>query len=196
MGSMPSPRPCPCPGHVQRLALTRTRVLGSRRRSRRIPWETGWQAGCIDPGSWGCWQAPLPLVRRERGVLQTATTAAQQSGTSGQPSRQLPAAAIWGDAPDRPRSGLRLTDAKCLDGEAGGVQDAAPPAGSREKCAPDASTNAAWMHPAPPRPPPKRARLQSGSAAGRRCPVRQLTSGRYATRHCLCATAACPAQTA
>ena len=56
---------------------------------------------------------------------------------------------IWTDGPDEPRSGLRVVKARWLDGEAGGAQGAAPPAGSRKRSEPDPSTAAAWMHPAP-----------------------------------------------
>ena len=50
---------------------------------------------------------------------------------------------IWANAPDDPRSGLRVVEARWLDREAGGAQGAAPPAGSRKKDAPDPSTDAA-----------------------------------------------------
>ena len=68
---------------------------------------------------------------------------------------------IWADAPDDPRSGLRVLEPRWLSSQGG----SAAAGTTRIRGAPDPSTDAPWMHPAPSRPPPKRVRLASGAAA-------------------------------
>ena len=59
--------------------------------------------------------------------------------------------AICTDAPDDPRSGLRVIEARWLNGKTGGAQGATPSAGNRKRRAPGPSTDdpssyVAWMH--------------------------------------------------
>ena len=132
----------------------------------------GWLAGFIDPRTWGLGRPPsCDYVVREGCSRQLQLQRSQQPADSHPHSPMRPA--IWADAPDDPRSGLRVLKARWLEGEAGGAQGAAPSTCSGRRGAPDSSTNAAWMHPAPPRPPSERVRLQSGSAAAAQQPQQQ-----------------------
>ena len=66
-------------------------------------------------------------------MLRPAAAAAQRSEhPAGSQAHSPMRPAIWADAPDNSRSGLRVVEARCLDGEAGGAQDTAPPPGIRK----------------------------------------------------------------
>ena len=98
------------------------------------------------------------LARSQNSIEHTLAASVMMDGPVRPP--------IWADVLDDPRNGLRVIGPWWLDGEAGWAQRPAPSASSRRlRCEPDPSTDAAWMHPAQPRPPPKRARLESFSAA-------------------------------
>ena len=75
---------------------------------------------------------------------------------------------IWADAPDDPRSSLRVLELWLLLSQGGSAAavGASPSSGAtRIRGAPDPSTDAPWMRPAPSSPSSKRVRLVSGAAA-------------------------------
>ena len=88
----------------------------------------GWQAGFINPRSWGLGGRPFhEYVVSEGCSRQLQLQRSQHPADSHPHSRMRPP--IWAGAPDDPRSGLRVIEARWLDGGGGGAQGATPSAG-------------------------------------------------------------------
>ena len=123
-----------------------------------------WQGGTIDSRTWGLGQQPSHQYVVREGVRRLLLLGRIRDPRDANPYGPL-RPSIWPDAPDDPRSGLRAIEQRWLSSASAAGGEGTSAAGSRRRGAPDPSTDAPWMHPAPPRPLPKRARLASGAAA-------------------------------
>ena len=127
-----------------------------------------WRAAVIDPRTWGLGARPAHEYIVKEGTARQLLLRRIQDRDDRNPHGAL-RPTIWADAPDDPRSGLRVLEPRWLSSQGG----SAAAAGGEPLVRRDAHSGARptrplmrpWMHPAPSRPPPKRVRLASGAAA-------------------------------
>ena len=125
----------------------------------------GWRAAVIDPRTWELGARSSNEYIVKEGTARQLLLRRIQDRDDNNPHGAL-RPTVWADAPDDPRSGLRVLEPRSSQEGSAAAVGASPSSGAtRIRGAPDPSTDAPWMHPAPSRPPPKRVRLASGEAA-------------------------------
>lgn len=125
-------------------------------------------AGCIDPRTWGFGSHPAHEFVVKAASQRHRILDRIRLGVSHPTQPMRPA--IWADTPGDPRSGLQRLEqhwAASFAARQPRLQPASIPSSSGHRRALSMghpSTDAAWMHPAPERPPPQRARIAATAA--------------------------------